>query len=586
MNGGGSGGFDPVARSTVNAAWGALCMEVLARLGVRAVVVSPGSRSTPLAFAAARNPKLDAVPVLDERSAGFFALGLAKRTRVPVALVCTSGSAAANYFPTVVEASMSGTPLLVLTADRPPELRDCSSGQTIDQLKLYGGYVRGYTEVALPEASPDMLAYLRQTLVHATHRSLEGDPGPVHLNFPFRDPLAPGSGESVPVLSAQALEDAATVVTRPVGAVREAASPDAVAVERLASHRRGLIVAGFCEPAEDGAVFAETVGAVAAKLGWPVLADVLNPLREHASRVPGLVTHYDALLRGGGEGLAPTGILQIGAPPTSKVLRGWLRDLDASAFLLGERPVNTDPLHRVAAVLRGGVRKLAEMVPEQEGDAAWLDRWRAAEQGAALRVGQALDAADGLFEGRIAALLSRHLPEGTPVFFANSMPVRYAEFFWRAGDGGRPLYANRGANGIDGTLGTALGLAHGGVPTVALVGDLAFSHDANALLAAGELRGGLTVIVSNNGGGGIFENLPVADWEPPFERFFATPQTVDIGTLCQAHGVVYLRIDNMDTLIAAIRELPASGVRVLEVSTDRKADVRTLRRIQTGDAAD
>ena len=568
----------------MNSAWGALCMEVLARLGVRAVVVSPGSRSTPLAFAAARNPKLETVPVLDERSAGFFALGMARRTRAPTALVSTSGSAAANYFPAVVEASMSGTPLLVLTADRPPELRDCSSGQTIDQLKLYGDYARAFTEVALPEATPGMLAYLRQTLVHAVHRSLEVDPGPVHLNFPFRDPLAPTGAEAAPVVSAEVLETAATVVTRPAEAVRGAASPDAVAAERLASHRRGLIVVGFCEPPEEEAAFAETVGALAGKLGWPVLADVLNPLREHASRVPCLVTHYDAILRSGGEGLAPTGILQIGAPPTSKVLRAWLEGLEATAFLLGERPANTDPLHRISAVLRGGLRELADMLADREGDAAWLARWRAAEQSAGIAAEKALEAADGLFEGRIAALLSRHLPEGASVFFANSMPVRYAEFFWRAGDAGRSLYANRGANGIDGTLGTALGLAHGGVPAVAVVGDLAFLHDANALLAAGELRGSLTVIVANNRGGGIFENLPVADWEPPFERFFATPQAVDIGALCGAHGVAHRLIGDMDALVAAVREPPAAGVRVLEVPTDRKADKRALHAIQNAGA--
>jgi 2-succinyl-5-enolpyruvyl-6-hydroxy-3-cyclohexene-1-carboxylate synthase len=193
--------FDVVARSNVNAVWGALTIEVLARLGVECVVTSPGSRSTPLVVAAARNPKIETLSILDERSASFFALGYAKQTHRPVALICTSGSAAANYLPAVVEASMSGTPLLLLSADRPPELRDCSSGQTIDQLKLFGNYVRGFREMALPDVREDMLDYLRQSLVHAVNLSLGPDAGPVHLNFPFRDPLSPELEDPRPVIS-------------------------------------------------------------------------------------------------------------------------------------------------------------------------------------------------------------------------------------------------------------------------------------------------------------------------------------------------------------------------------------------------
>ena len=275
--------FDLTARSTVNSCWGALTMEVLARLGIQTVITSPGSRSTPLTVAAARNPRIEALSILDERSAAFYALGLAKSTGRPVALVCTSGSAAANYWPAVVEASMGGTPLLLLTADRPPELRNCASGQTIDQCKLYGDYVRHFAELSLPQASPDMLAYLRQTLVHAVHISLSANSGPVHLNFPFRDPLAPDSGSSEPVVDAETLESASTVITRPCEVVPLGSVIDMVALERLSSHTKGIIVVGTESPRCGDEAFSDAIAMISDKLGWPVIEDARS--EEHTSEL-------------------------------------------------------------------------------------------------------------------------------------------------------------------------------------------------------------------------------------------------------------------------------------------------------------
>ncbi len=547
------------------------------RLGIETVVVSPGSRSTPLTIAAARNPKLEALPVLDERSAGFYALGIAKRTRKPVALVCTSGSAAANYFPAVVEASMSGTPLLILTADRPPELRECSSGQTIDQFKIFGDYARACYEMALPEVTADLLAYLRQTLVHAVDRALNDHPGPVQLNFPFRDPLAPIEGATA-VVEPAVLEAAATVTTRPCEAVAIGASLDAVAIERLASHQHGVIVVGYMNPREGDESFADAVTMLSQKLGWPVFCDVINPLRGHAFENPALVAHYDAFLRDEQKhgALPPSAILQIGTLPTSKVLRAWLKGLDAVSFLLSDRPVNTDPLHRVATVLRGSVHTLAELLPHQRVDANWTAQWMALENQTAQRLESSLFQIKELFEGKVAWLLSNHLAVGTPVFLASSMSVRYAEYFWSAGNRACPIFANRGANGIDDTLGTALGVAHGGRPAVLLTGELAFLHDSNALLTASKLKGSLTVVLINNHGGGIFEHLPVAAMESTFEDYFATPQQVDFAKLCQAHAVEHQLITDWDSFTETIAALPDSGLRVLEVRTDRKADRQQL----------
>lgn len=553
-------------------------MEVLARLGIEHVVISPGSRSTPLTLAAAKNPKLETLVILDERTAGFIALGIAKRSRKPVALVCTSGTAAANYHPAVIEASLSGTPLLVLTADRPPELRDCSAGQTIDQIKLFGSSVRLFAEMSLPELLPERLAYLRQSLVHAVDRAVQIHPGPVHLNFPFREPLL-ALTNAEPVVDANSLEQAATVVTRVTEAVSIGGALDTVAIERLSSHRKGIIVVGDINPRGGDVEFATAVALLSQKLGWPVLADVLNPLRGHADELSGLVCHYDRHLRAATDAveLKPTAVLQIGALPTSKVLRTWLQKIDATHFLLVDRPFNSDPLHRIATVLHGDVSGLADQIKPLHGDSEWLSAWTHLEARATADVNARLEPLESLFEGKAAWLLSQQVPAGSSVFLASSMSVRYAEWFWCVGSPAGSIYANRGANGIDGTLGTAVGVAHRGSPTILLTGDLAFLHDTNALLAAKDLRGSLTVVLINNNGGGIFEHLPVANVDC-FEDHFAAPQEVNLQTLCAAYGVTYKCIQDWDTYTAELKD-PSGGLRVLELKTDRKADSEFLKTV-------
>ena len=583
MDGQSSTVFDTLARSTTNAAWGALAMEVLARLGVTTVVSSPGSRSTPLVYAAVRNPRLEVVPVLDERAAGFFALGIAKRTGRPTVLVCTSGSALANYAPAVAEAALSGTPLLILSADRSLEERDCGAGQTIDQVKFFGESVRHFAELLLPEALISSLRYLRQTLVHAVDRSTYGNPGPVHLNFPFREPLAPDTApDAQSVFSTAELEAAATVVTRTLEAIPTGVGMDAVAVERLVSHERGIIVVGDYNAYEKGADFSQAVQALSAALGWPVLADVLNPLRAHTEDgAPSkCITHYEGILRKAeyAETLAPTAILQIGALPTSKTLRNWLRTVDAVTFLLADRPANLDPLHRVATILHGDVQTLATVLESQRTDPQWATLWNEAERTQVEGVDHALEACTELFGGKAPWLIARTVAPETAVFFANSMSVRFAEYFWSAQHSKNQLLGNRGVNGIDGNLATALGIAHGGQPTVLLIGDLAFLHDYSALLLAPILRGSLTIVLLNNDGGGVFEFLPIAQHEPPFENFFATPQSVGVQSLCDAHSVAYQNIDSWETFQTALQSTP-NGVRLLELKTDRKVDREFVKSI-------
>ena len=578
MNKFGTTPFDELACSNVNAAWAALTMEVLARLGLETVVISPGSRSGPLTVAAARNQKLESIPVLDERSAAFFALGIAKRSHKPVVLVCTSGSAVANYYPAVIEASASGTPLLILTADRPPELRDCASGQTMDQIKIFGGFVRYFAEIALPESTSDMFSYLRQTLVHAVDRTLHLDPGPVHLNFPFRAPLAPGTDGSS-LVKAEMLEQAAAVMTRPFESIQRDVTVDQIGVEKLTSHSRGLIVVGDVNAYDAGEFFADTIHMLSEKLGWPVFSDVLNPLRSHAGENRHLVCHYDAFLRNLEEcsEMTPSSVLQIGPLPTSKILRSWLKNTHAATFLLADRPMNIDSQHSFATVLHGEVHTLAEQISPQKVDSKWLESWRHIEQATAKALDKRFSGIDTMFEGKIAWLLSQYAPPSSFIFLASSMSVRYAEWFWRSGHQEYRFFANRGVNGIDGTMSTALGVAHAGRPTILLTGDLAFFHDSNALLTAKKLKGNLTVIVANNHGGGIFEHLPIAGWEG-FEDYFATPQQASIELLCQSHEVPFQRICDWDGLMDAIAR-PPEGMCVLEIQTDRKMDCKTLQQL-------
>lgn len=563
----------------LNTLWGSVVAETLVRCGVRQAVVSPGSRSTPLTIAFAAHPDLEAIPVLDERSAAFFALGLARQARRPVALVCTSGTAAANYLPAVIEAHESGVPLVVLTADRPPELRDCAAGQAIDQQKLYGGYVNLYHELAVPEANVRLLAYLRQTVAQACARTLRPDAGPVHLNVPFREPLAPVENESAKPLAA-AIDEAFFAHLTPVE------PPPAAALAWVPPVTgRGLIVAGE-DAAADPAAYAAKVGLIAARTGWPVLADALSGLRHHAPKGAVVITAYDALLRNRAlaRELVPRAVLVLGSWPTSKVVRQWLEGADADVFLVSPRAANRDALHGRTRHLPVPLEALA-LEGSGSGDTGYRELWHRADRAAAAVLRADRSGRAGIFEGDVTLALARALPGGTPLFVASSMPVRDVEYLWPADDRGRRLHFNRGANGIDGTLSTALGVAHRNQPSVLLTGDLALLHDTNGFLAGAKLAGSLTIVLINNRGGGIFGHLPVAQFDPPFEEYFATPQNVDFARLCAAYGVEHVPIASLAQLGGLVATLPRQGLRVLEVCTDRKQDVQTRKQLFAAAAA-
>ena len=565
----------PLDFTNTNLLWTSILAETLARLGLRTAIICPGSRSAPLAIAFAQHPQIEAIPVLDERSASFFALGLARQQQRPVVLVCTSGTAGANFYPAVIEAAESRVPLLILTADRPPELRHCNAGQAIDQHKLYGNFPNWQTELALPSLDPTLLTYIRQTTVYAWQRAIAPSPGVVHVNVPLRDPLAPLPDAQT---QAQALTFEQQTFFNCLPSPDQTAARGAIALPweawRATSH--GIIIAGPAQPA-DPQRYCQAIAQLAQVLGFPVLAEGISPVRTHTDVVPQVISTYDAILRHPdlAAKLAPAVVIRIGEMPTSKQLRTWLSRTQPRQWVIDPSDRNLDPLHGKTVHLPIAVEAIAPAVTAAAPKSAYLELWQQAEQDTRQAIRQFMTETSALFEGKVAWILSQTLPPDTPFFVCSSTPVRDVEFFWQASDRHLRPFFNRGANGIDGSLSTALGIAHRQPPAVMLTGDLALLHDTNGFLLQPHFVGHLTIVLINNHGGGIFEMLPIAQFDPPFEEFFATPQTVDTAALCRAYGVEHEPIPDWNTLVERLNPLPTRGIRVLELCTDRKADARS-----------
>ncbi|MBW4556026.1 MAG: 2-succinyl-5-enolpyruvyl-6-hydroxy-3-cyclohexene-1-carboxylic-acid synthase [Trichormus sp. ATA11-4-KO1] len=564
----------PIAYRNLNQFWAYVLTETLKYLGLNCVVICPGSRSTPLVVAFAQQvPDIEAISILDERSAAFFALGRAKATGLPVVLICTSGTAGANFYPAIIEARESRVPLLVLTSDRPPELRDCHSGQTIDQVKLYGNYPNWQAELALPAPDMGMLAYLRQMIIHGWERCQTPTQGPVHLNIPFRDPLAPiPDGIDLSYLQSQFHpEDFFAGITN--------TTPFPIADSRFPIPQewqqcdRGIIIAGVAQP-QQPEKYCQAIAQLAQTLKWPVLAEGLSPVRNHAELNPYLISTYDLILRHQSlaKQLTPEMVIQVGEMPTSKELRTWIDTTQPRRWIIDHSNQNLDPLHGRTTHLRMGIEQLAEA--QGRADSVYLQLWSIAEAQVRLAVDQTMGKMEELFEGKAAWLLSQVLPPKTPLFIANSMPVRDVEFFWKPNNLAVRSYFNRGANGIDGTLATALGIAHRHQSSVMLTGDLALLHDTNGFLIRNKFVGHLTIVLINNNGGGIFEMLPIAKFDPPFEEFFATPQDIDFAQLCATYNVQHELISSWEQLQQRLNPLPSQGIRVLELQTNRQADAK------------
>ncbi len=532
------------------------------RHGAAHAVVSPGSRSTPLALALAGRPEVALHVVLDERSAAFTALGLGRATGVPAILLCTSGTAAVGFHAAVVEAGLSLVPMLVCTADRPPELHQVGAPQAIEQVGLYGSAPVWAVDVD-PRAWP---ASSWRSL--ASRAALAAAAGPVHLNLRFREPLLGDPGGDLPAARVGARPwHQEIVVEGPEGATR--LGPGGPALD-LADSRRVLVVAG------EGC---DRRWAEAAAAGpWPVLADPLS-----GWRVPGPATvgAFDAIVRhvAPDGDLAPDLVLHLGRPPASRALGEWFDRGGARHVLVDPAGRWLDPARRADALVSGAPHRILvawqeQLPPPEDG---WLTRWQRAEVGAQSAITEVLAGHPEVTEPGLARGVAAHLPDGAALVISSSMPIRDVEWFAQPRRGLR-WHANRGANGIDGVTSTALGVALAGAdrPTACLLGDLAFLHDSGALAGLAARPCALTLVVIDNHGGGIFSFLPQAAQLPPdrFEELFGTPQPVDLAALAAAHGITVTEVGAAGDLAPALAEAAAAGgVRILLARTDRTANV-------------
>jgi 2-succinyl-5-enolpyruvyl-6-hydroxy-3-cyclohexene-1-carboxylate synthase len=542
----------------------AFCDE-LARCGMEHACTSPGSRSTPLVLSLVRERRIRCWSHIDERCSGFFALGAAKAAGRPVAVTCTSGTAAANLLPAVIEAHEARVPLLVLTADRPAELREVGAGQTIDQIKLYGGAVKWFFEVGVHEATPQNLRWFRALACRAYWTASQGRPGPVHLNFPLREPL---------VLDGPLPDDpTGTPDGTPWISIRTEI-PQSAPPPKLPE--RGIVVAGRSERDRDLGL---TVARFAERAGYPLLADPLSGARHG----PAAIARYDLLLRDDAliDRLRPDLILRVGDLPTSKPLRQWL-DRHARVRQIALDPENAwqDPASVVAEIVVADPRiSLDAWAPERPRDRDWLAAWRAADDVATTAIADTVS--DELSEPLVAARLGEWLPEEATVFVASSMPIRDVELYFPAKSTAPRVVSNRGANGIDGTVSSAFGVAAAqNTPVVLLIGDVALAHDIGGLLAARRLGLPLTIVLLNNDGGGIFHFLPVAGERDAFEEHVATPHGLDFRVAAEFYGCGYERPQTVAELHDALGGATGSGrTTILEVRTNREDNLALHRRV-------
>lgn len=553
-------------------------VDELARCGVREACTSPGSRSTPIVLALVREARLRCFSHIDERCSGFFALGAAKAAGRPVAITCTSGTAAANLLPAVAEAWQARVPMIVLTADRPPELREVGAGQTIDQIGLYGSAAKWFLEVGTHEATAERLRWMRMLACRAVWTALEGRPGPVHLNFALREPLVPPAELGAEPLPGR--DGGRPWLLRHRTATDDEAAGRALAIVARDAHRP-LVVAGRAEPG------LEPIASACESLGWPLLADPLSGARRGGAAV----AHYDLLLRSPAFTGAhpPDLVVRCGDLPTSKPLRAWLEQLGTGVpqFSFDPQAGWQDPSADLHALLSSDAAAtlVAAAQHAPAADPAWLSAWRGADGRAAAAIDAVL--ADELSEPRVARELGALLPSGATLFVASSMPVRDAESFIAVRADAPRVLCNRGANGIDGTVSSAFGAAavcDG--PAVLLIGDVALAHDIGGLLTARRSDLSLTIVLLHNDGGGIFEFLPVASERDAFEKHIATPHGLDFAHAAALYGCAHERVETVEELHDALaRSLATTATTILELRTDRAANLALHGQLATAATA-
>lgn len=553
-------------------------IDELVNSGVEHVVISPGSRSTPLALLCTEHPKLREWVIVDERSAAYFALGIAKKTKQAVALVCTSGTAAANYLPAIVEAYYGRIPLLVLTADRPHELRHVGASQTINQLNMYGNFVKHFEEMGLPDSSEKSLRYVRNRASNAVHQASQGNPGPIQLNFPFREPLVPDLtlenlwGERNGLPYNWTMEGKKCLASWQVEDI----------TEKLRNNPKGVIVVG---PQVDEAL-AESIVHLSEKLHIPILADPTSQLRAGKHKKAHIIANYDAIFRVESvrKALQPDYIIRFGAMPISKHYLFYVQTHEAAMQFVVENdgemrePTNHDSSHLFVEGTLLCEQVLARL-DTYEADRAWLQGWQRKEK-IAREIVQA-SANKQLTEGEVITQVMQAIPTQSDLFIANSMPVRDLDTFFMPTDKTITVHANRGVSGIDGITSSMLGIAAvAHVKPTLVIGDLSFYHDLNGLLTAKQYKLDATIVLINNDGGGIFSFLPQAREAKHFEALFGTPHGLDFSKAIELYGGTYECIDEIAALQKALEQAyKHKGLNVIEIQTNRQENVTAHREL-------
>jgi 2-succinyl-5-enolpyruvyl-6-hydroxy-3-cyclohexene-1-carboxylate synthase len=555
-------------------------VDELRSQGVVHVVISPGSRSTPLALAAADHPELKIWIHLDERAAAFFALGIAKASIQPVALLCTSGTAAANYFPAIIEAKYARIPLIVLTADRPHELREVGAPQAIDQLHLYGNHVQWFHEMPLPDQEPETVRHVRIVARRSVHHAMTEPKGAVHINFPFREPL-------VPQLNEQLWSNVRAERLSPhFPSIR---TLDDASMQQLAQQVRtlpnGLILCGPMHGHDHGA----PIIALAERLGYPVFAEPLSQLRGRYSHHPQVIECYDILLKHEEfkHKAVPQVIIRFGAMPVSKPLYQWLKaNKDIKQIVVDEGAQWRDPTLLADPMVAADASQFCQQLlqhlakddaPKTAATPDWIERWRTCDDAVKQVVlSETLRVED---EGHVFLAIRDRLPPDTGLFVGNSMAIRDCEtYFVTPSAQDVAIYCNRGANGIDGVISSALGTSLAHQHNVLILGDLSALHDMNALLLARTYQLSMVIIIVNNDGGGIFSFLPQAQHPKHYESLFGTPHGLQFNAMAAMYGAKYQQIPSIALLQEAVTQgLNEGGLHLLELITQREPNVWSRR---------
>ena len=546
--------------------------------GLRHVVISPGSRSTPLAMLCTEHKQINEWVLIDERSAAYFALGMAKKTKMPVAIVCTSGTAAANYLPAIVEAYYARVPLIVLTADRPHELRDIGAPQTINQLNMYGQFVKEFQEMAPPESSPETLRYVRSRAARAIRIAVQGTPGPVHFNFPFREPLIPNltldnlwgnrvnTGYNFTYEGAKQLDNSQLMML----------------LEKINGKEKGLLVCGPQVNEQLG----EKMTALAHKLQVPILADPLSQLRSGTHDKDTIICTYDTIFRSKSirEQLKPDYIIRFGAMPISKNYLFFVQENDSALQVVVEddKAIREPTNHHSEYIFADSIRFCEDfllLLNDKNKNSNWLNKWK--KMNAIVEHELAVITSTPITEGEAVRTVVETIPNRSELFIGNSMPVRDLDTFFLTTDKQIIAHGNRGVSGIDGTVSSAIGVAATtNKPVTLIIGDLSFYHDLNSLLAAKHYNIDLTIVLINNNGGGIFSFLPQVNEKKHFEALFGTPLDIEFKKVVSMYGGTYELIQSSEQLAAALQQsYGQGGLHVLEVQTDRAENVKWHREL-------